>query len=142
MSYSCTVNNIHFDKVFMQEVAKSKAKTFGNGIPLQLVLTFKTISCLPDGQELNTQVIREWYHKFFGVVISLSSISRNVSDLHTLGFVERVVNPFENRRLSWIKLTPTGRRLQKLFIGTTSDWKDVPKLKIENQLKTARSIKI
>ena len=107
-----------------------------------MVLTFKTLSCLPDGQELNTQVIREWYHKFFGVVISLSSISRNVSDLHTLGFVERVVNPFENRRLSWIKLTPTGRRLQKLFIGTTSDWKDVPKLKIENQLKTARSIKI
>ena len=24
MSYSCTTNNIHFDKVFVQEVAKSK----------------------------------------------------------------------------------------------------------------------
>ena len=45
MSYSCTVNNIHFDKVFINEVSKSMSKNvqFANGIPLQLSLTFKTI---------------------------------------------------------------------------------------------------
>ena len=70
MSYSCTVNNIHFDKVFVQEVSKSTNKSvqFSNGVPLQLSLTFKVICSLPDTEELSTNVIREYYHQFFGVV--------------------------------------------------------------------------
>ena len=72
MSYSCTVNNIHFDKVFINEVSKSTSKNvqFANGIPLQLSLTLKVICSLPDTEELSTNVIREYYHQFFGVVIS------------------------------------------------------------------------
>ena len=88
MSYSCTVNNIHFDKVFVQEVSKSTNKNvqFANGIPLQLSLTFKVICSLPDTEELSTNVIRDYYHQFFGVVISTSSVSRMISDLKGLGF--------------------------------------------------------
>ena len=61
MTYSCTVNNIHFDKVFIKEVFKSTSKevSYKNGVPLQLSLTFKVIASLPDTEELSTNVIRE-----------------------------------------------------------------------------------
>ena len=143
MSYSCTVNNIHFDKVFVQEVSKSTNKNvqFANGIPLQLSLTFKTICSLPDTEELNTGMIRETYQTFFGVNISTSSISRMITDLKTLRLIEGIDNPFGSRRKSWIKLTPVGRKLQKLFIGTTSDWKDKPRTIVDRDFKYARSYK-
>ena len=143
MSYSCTVNNIHFDKVFVQEVSKSTNKNvqFANGIPLQLSLTFKTICSLPDTEELNTGMIRETYQTFFGVNISTSSISRMITDLKTLKLIEGIDNPFGSRRKSWIKLTPVGRKLQKLFIGTTSDWKDKPRTIVDRDFKYARSYK-
>ena len=143
MTYSCTVNNIHFDKVFIKEVFKSTKKevSFKNGVPLQLSLTFKVIASLPDTEELSTNVIRETYQTFFGVTISTSSISRMITDLKQLGFVESIDNPFGSKRLSWVKLTPLGRRLQKLFIGTTSDWKDQPRLMVDRQFKQARSMK-
>ena len=143
MSYSCTVNNIHFDKVFVQEVSKSTNKNvqFANGIPLQLSLTFKTICSLPDTEELNTGMIRETYQTFFGVNISTSSISRMITDLKTLRLIEGIDNPFGSRRKSWIKLTPVGRKLQKLFIGTTSDWKDKPRTIVDRDFREARSYK-
>ena len=143
MTYSCTVNNIHFDKVFIKEVFKSTKKevSYKNGVPLQLSLTFKVIASLPDTEELSTNVIRETYQTFFGVTISTSSISRMITDLKQLGFVESIDNPFGSKRLSWVKLTPLGRRLQKLFIGTTADWKDQPRLTVDRQFKQARSMK-
>jgi len=143
MTYSCTVNNIHFDKVFIKEVFKSTKKevSYKNGVPLQLSLTFKVIASLPDTEELSTNVIRETYQTFFGVTISTSSVSRMITDLKQLGFVESIDNPFGSKRLSWVKLTPLGRRLQKLFIGTTSDWKDQPRLMVDRQFKQARSMK-
>ena len=64
-----------------------------------------------------------------------------IADLKGLGFVEAILNPTGSRRLSWVKLTPLGRRLQKLFIGTTSDWKDQPRLMVDRQFKQARSMK-
>ena len=143
MSYSCTVNNIHFDKVFVQEVSKSTNKSvqFSNGVPLQLSLTFKVICSLPDTEELSTNVIRDYYHQFFGVVISTSSISRMIADLKQLRFIEGIENPHGSQKLSWLRLTATGRKLQKLFIGTTSDWKDQPRLMVDRQFKQARSMK-
>ena len=143
MTYSCTVNNIHFDKVFIKEVFKSTKKevSYKNGVPLQLSLTFKVIASLPDTVELSTNVIRETYQTFFGVTISTSSISRMITDLKQLGFVESIDNPFGSKRLSWVKLTPLGRRLQKLFIGTTADWKDQPRLTVDRQFKQARSMR-
>ena len=143
MTYNCTVNNIHFDKVFIKEVFKSTKKevSYKNGVPLQLSLTFKVIASLPDTVELSTNVIRETYQTFFGVTISTSSISRMITDLKQLGFVESIDNPFGSKRLSWVKLTPLGRRLQKLFIGSTSDWKDAPRLMVDRNFKEARSVK-
>ena len=107
MSYSCTVNNIHFDKVFINEVSKSTSKNvqFANGIPLQLSLTFKTICALPDTEELSTNMVRETYQTFFGVNISTSSISRMITDLKTLRLIEGIDNPFGSRRMAWIRLT-------------------------------------
>ena len=56
MSYNCTTNNIHFDKVILQEISKSTRKEvqFKNGIPLQLTLVFKVIMALPDGEPIFT----------------------------------------------------------------------------------------
>jgi len=143
MSYSCTVNNIHFDKVFIQEVSKSTNKEvqFKNGVPLQLALVFKVIATLPDNEPLSSLTIREYYHQFFGVVISTSSISRMIADLKQLRFIEGIENPHGSQKLSWLRLTATGRKLQKLFIGTTSDWKDQPRLMVDRQFKQARSHK-
>ena len=140
MSYSCTVNNIHFDKVFIQEVSKSTNKEvqFKNGVPLQLALVFKVIASLPDTEPLSSLTIREYYHQFFGVVISTSSISRMIADLKQLRFIEGIENPHGSQKLSWLRLTATGRKLQKLFIGTTSDWKDQPRLMVDRQFKQAR----
>ena len=143
MTYSCTVNNIHFDKVFIKEVFKSTKKevSYKNGVPLQLSLTFKVIASLPDTEELSTNVIRETYQTFFGVNISTSSISRMITDLKTLRLIEGIDNPFGSRRKSWIRLTAGGRKLQKLFIGTTSDWKDKPRTIVDRDFKQARSYK-
>ena len=140
MSYNCTTNNIHFDKVLLTEISKSTKKEvqFKNGIPLQLTLVFKVMMSLPDGVLNSSLDVRDFYHKFFGVVISTSSLSRMIADLKDLGFIEGVQNPHGSQKLSWLRLTMKGRRLQKLFIGTTSDWKDQPRLMVDRQYKQAR----
>ena len=140
MSYNCTTNNIHLDKVMLQEISKSTRKEvqFKNGIPLQLTLVFKVIMALPDGTPISSLDVRDFYHKFFGVVISTSSLSRMIADLKELGFVEGIQNPHGSQKLSWLRLTMKGRKLQKLFIGTTSEWKDAPKLLVDRQYKQAR----
>ena len=91
MSLNCTVSSLQFDNALLDEIKKSsggdiKSKHF-NGIPLQLVLSFKTICCLPD-DEVNTRVIAEWYQKMFGVNISGTSISRMIDQLFEYGFVD------------------------------------------------------
>ena len=140
MSYTCTTNNIHFDRVLFQEIKKSTRKEvqFKNGIPLQLTLVFKVMMSLPDGVLHSSLDVRDFYHKFFGVVISTSSLSRMIADLKDLGFIEGVNNPHGSQKLSWLRLTMRGRKLQKLFIGTTSEWKDQPKLLVDRQYKQAR----
>ena len=143
MSYNCTTNNIHLDKVMLQEISKSTKNEvqFKNGIPLQLTLVFKVIMSLPDGTPISSLDVRDFYHKFFGVVISTSSLSRMIADLKELGFVEGIQNPHGSQKLSWLRLTMKGRKLQKLFIGTTSEWKDSPRLLVDRQYKQARSHK-
>ena len=143
MSYNWTTNNIHFDKVILQEISKSTRKEvqFKNGIPLQLTLVFKVIMALPDGEPISSLQVRDYYHKFFGVVISTSSLSRMIADLKELRFIEGINNPHGSQKLSYVRLTMLGRKLQKLFIGTTSDWKDSPRLLVDRQYKQARSHK-
>ena len=143
MSYNCTTNNIHFDKVILQEISKSTRKEvqYKNGIPLQLTLVFKVMMSLPDGVLHSSLDVRDFYHKFFGVVISTSSLSRMIADLKELRFIEGIQNPHGSQKLSYVRLTMLGRKLQKLFIGTTSEWKDSPRLLVDRQYKQARSHK-
>ena len=143
MSYNCTTNNIHLDKVMLQEISKSTKKEvqFKNGIPYQLTLVFKVLMSLPDGEPNSSLAVREYYHKFFGVVISTSSLSRMIADLKELRFIEGIQNPHGSQKLSYVRLTMLGRKLQKLFIGTTSDWKDSPRLLVDRQYKQDRSHK-
>lgn len=143
MSLTCTVSNIQFDFAFNKavETAKKsvsgKTTSFTNGIPNQTVLIFKTVCCLPD-EELNTKVISEWYFKLFGVTISGTSTVRNMAKLADYGLLEITDNPFgKSHKYRWIKLTQSGRKLQKLFMGTTSDWKDKPKLHLDRTIRTA-----
>ena len=140
MSYNCTTNNIHLDKVMLQEISKSTKKEvqFKNGIPLQLTLVFKVMMSLPDGVLHSSVDVRDFYHKFFGVVISTSSLSRMIADLKELRFIEGINNPHGSQKLSYVRLTMLGRKLQKLFIGTTSEWKDSPRLLVDRQYKQAR----
>jgi hypothetical protein len=112
---------------------------FTNGIPNQTVLVFKTICCLPD-EEINTRVIAEWYHKLFGVAISTTSTVRNMSRLSDYGFLDMVDNPHgKSHKYTWIKLTQSGRKLQKLFMGSASEWKDKPRTIVERTIKHAMS---
>lgn len=143
MSLTCTVSNIQFDYAFTQAVNRAKGNIvdkkvtkFTNGTPMQTFLVFKTICCLPD-DELNTAVIKEWYARLFGSAISTTSTVRNVNKLTKYGFVDAVTNPHGSSKYTWVKLTTQGRKLQKLFIGSTSDWKDRPRAVLERQVKTA-----
>jgi hypothetical protein len=145
MSLSCTVSNIQFDYAFndaIKKASKSVGKdttNFTNGIPNQTVLVFKTICCLPD-EEINTRVIAEWYFKLFGVAISTTSTVRNMSRLSDYGFLDMVDNPHgKSHKYTWIRLTQSGRKLQKLFIGSSSDWKDKPRTLIDRTVKSAMS---
>jgi len=145
MSLNCTISNIQFDYAFNDAVKKAsksvsgEATTFQNGIPNQTVLVFKTICCLPD-EEINTRVIAEWYFKLFGVAISTTSTFRNMSRLSDYGFLDMVDNPHgKSHKYTWIRLTQSGRKLQKLFIGSSSDWKDKPRTLIDRTVKSAMS---
>ena len=145
MSLSCTISNIQFDYAFNDATKKASksvgkdATSFQNGIPNQTVLVFKTICCLPD-EEINTRVIAEWYYKLFGVAISTTSTLRNMNRLSDYGFLDMVDNPHgKSHKYTWIKLTQSGRKLQKLFIGSSSDWKDKPRTVVERNVKHAMS---
>lgn len=143
MSLNCTVSNIQFDFAFNKAVENAKrsvsadATNFTNGIPNQTVLVFKTVCCLPD-EEINTRVIAEWYFKLFGVAISTTSTVRNMGRLAEYGLLEIADNPHgKSHKYTWIKLTQTGRKLQKLFIGSASDWKDKPRTIVERTIKAS-----
>ena len=143
MSLNCTVSNIQFDFAFNKavETAKknvsSEVTNFTNGIPNQTVLIFKTVCCLPD-EELNTRVIAEWYYKLFGVSISTTSTVRNMKKLAEYGLLDIADNPHgKSYKYTWIKLTPSGRKLQKLFMGSASDWKDKPRTIVERTIKAS-----
>ena len=145
MSLSCTISNIQFDYAFNDAIKKAsksvgkESTSFQNGIPNQTVLVFKTICCLPD-EEINTRVISEWYFKLFGVAISTTSTVRNMSRLSDYGFLDMVDNPHgKSHKYTWIKLTQSGRKLQKLFMGSASEWKDKPRTIVERTIKHAMS---
>lgn len=146
MSLSCTISNIQFDYAFNEAIRKASANVveddatkFTNGVPNQTVLIFKTICCLPD-DELSSKVIKEWYRILFGMNTTTTSILRNFHKLSDYGFLDLIDNPHDQTtKYSYVKLTQSGRKLQKLFVGSTSDWKDKPRVTIERELKNAMS---
>jgi len=141
MSLNCTISSIQFDYAFYDAIKRASknvkdATTFQNGIPSQTVLVFKTICCLPD--DIHTKIISEWTRKLFGVAVSTTSTVRNLHRLDAYGLIDIVDNPHgKSHKFTWVKLTAQGRKLQKLFVGSTSDWKDKPRTIIHSDLKTA-----
>lgn len=146
MSLNCTISNIQFDYAFHEAIKKASERVsdenltrFSNGVFNQNVLIFKTICVLPD-DEISSAVIREWCKILFGMSTTATSILRNLKTLSGYGFIDMIKNPHDRTtKYSYIKLTATGRKLQKLFIGSTSDWKDKPRVQLDRQVRTAMS---
>ena len=142
MSSSSLISNIQFDTAFLdvlKNVKRDGVKKDGywNGVPLQVSLVFKVICCLPD-EGVDTQFVKETFHLFYKTTMTQTSVSRIADSLEQSGLIENWNNPHGSRRLRWIKLTSLGRRLQKLYIGSTSDWREKPINLIQTQLKTAK----
>ena len=90
--------------------------------------------------EIHTKIISEWTRKLFGVAISTTSTVRNLHRLDDYGLIEIVDNPHgKSHKFTWVKITAQGRRLQKLFIGSSSDWKDKPRTIVDKTLKASMS---
>ena len=142
MSSSSLISNIQFDTAFL-DVLKNvkrdgvKKEGYWNGVPLQVNLVFKVICCLPD-DGVDTQFVKETFHLFYKTTMTQTSVSRIADSLEQCDLIEKWNNPHGSQRFRWITLTSLGRRLQKLYVGTTSDWKDKPINQIQAQLKTAK----
>ena len=119
------VHNLYFDKSFFDVVREVESNTGkdlnGNGVPSHFIMLFKLFCFLPD-EDLTTQRISKEYREIFGKNINQSSISRTVRYLRdTLGLIKYSSNPFGDRRFACIELTPKGKKLQKIFLGSTKE---------------------
>jgi DNA-binding HxlR family transcriptional regulator len=117
------LNNLQFDRMFLDKVATVKTRKpqlYWNGVPYHYVLVFK-ILCLIKDAELSTNRIRSAYRDLFGGGINQSSLSRTLKSLtEDLRIISYVENPHGDVRLTWVRLTQEGKKLQKHFIGSTS----------------------
>ena len=142
MSSSSLISNIQFETalldVFANSNRKDKQAGYWNGVPLQVNLVFKVICCLPD-DGVDTQFVKDTFELFYKKTMTQTSISRTADALKQSGLIENWNNPHGSKRFRWIRLTALGRKLQKLYVGTTSDWKDKPVNQIQTQLKTAKN---
>ena len=142
MSSSSLISNIQFETALLDVFANSnrenKKDGYWNGVPLQVNLVFKVICCLPD-EGVDTQFVKDTFQLFYKKTMTQTSISRTADALEQSGLIENWDNPHGSQRFRWIKLTVLGRKLQKLYVGTTSDWKDKPVSEIQTQLKTAKN---
>ena len=142
MSSSSLISNIQFETalldVFANSNRKDKQAGYWNGVPLQVNLVFKVICCLPD-EGVDTQFVKDTFELFYKKTMTQTSISRTADALKQSGLIENWNNPHGSQRFRWIRLTALGRKLQKLYVGTTSDWKDKPVNQIQTQLKTAKN---
>ncbi len=109
--------------MFLDKVATVKTRKpqlYWNGVPYHYVLVFK-ILCLIKDAELSTNRIRSAYRDLFGGGINQSSLSRTLKSLtKDLKIISYVENPHGDVRLTWVRLTQEGKKLQKHFIGSTS----------------------
>ena len=146
MSLQSTINDIQFEHSFhktIRDVSKKSStfKEYHNGVPHQMVLVFKTICCLPD-RAIKTPVVKKYYELLFGDTLSSTSIIRNFKRLENIGLLDVVDNPHGGElsdKYTWINLTTSGRKLQKKYLGSTSDWKDKPNQQTSTLLRTEMS---
>jgi hypothetical protein len=133
MSLDDTIANVQFDWAFLQSIRNEERdgketgqmKSYYNGIPFQHYILFKTICLMPDRKDgLTTKDVMITMTNVFNLEVSQPAISRGVDSLKQLNLVEGINNPIGNATLAWIKLTNKGRKLQKLLLGSTSEWKD------------------
>lgn len=135
MAVNDTIANIQFDWAFVHSIknqdrtdtveGKGSFKGYANGVPFQHYILFKTICLMPDEKHgLTSKDVATTCTNVFGVGISQPSISRAIQSLKEVGLVEGINNPFASATLAWIKLTNKGRKLQRLFLGSTAEWKD------------------
>jgi hypothetical protein len=133
MSLNDTIANIQFDWAFLQSIRNEERdgketgqmKSYYNGIPFQHYILFKTICIMPDRKDgLTTRDVMNTMTNVFGLEVSQPAVSRAVESLKQLNLVEGINNPIGNATLAWIKLTNKGRKLQRLYLGSTSEWKD------------------
>jgi hypothetical protein len=133
MSLNDTITNVQFDWAFLQSIRNEERdgketgqmKSYYNGIPFQHYILFKTICLMPDTKDgLTTKDVMNTMTNVFGLEISQPAVSRAVDSLKQLNLVEGINNPIGNATLAWIKLTNKGRKLQRLFLGSTAEWKD------------------
>ena len=133
MSLNDTIANVQFDWAFLQSIRNEERdgketgqmKSYYNGIPFQHYILFKTICLMPDTKDgLTTKDVMNTMTNVFGLEISQPAVSRAVDSLKQLNLVEGINNPIGNATLAWIKLTNKGRKLQRLFLGSTAEWKD------------------
>ena len=101
---------------------KANAKLLhANGVPFHYISVFKII-CLSRNEDFSTEKISNTYREIFGSGINQSSLSRTLKYLSkTLGVLDYVDNPHGDVRLTWVKLTSEGKKLQKMFVGSTSE---------------------
>jgi hypothetical protein len=127
-----TISNIQFDWAFLQSVRntergkdKGQMKSYYNGIPFQHYVLFKTICLMPDFKDgLTTKDVMKTMSNVFGLTVSQPAVSRGIESLKQINLVEGINNPVGNATLAWIKLTNKGRKLQRLYLGSTAEWKD------------------
>jgi hypothetical protein len=140
MSINDTISNIQFDWAFLHSIKNqertdkvgadkiesgSSIKGYANGVPFQHYVLFKTVCLMPDNKDgVTTRDLRQTCQNVFGLDISQPAISRAVASLKDVGLLEGINNPVGLATFSWIKLTNKGRKLQRLFLGSTSEWKD------------------
>lgn len=133
MPLNDTISHVQFDWAFLQSIRNEERdgketgqmKSYYNGIPFQHYILFKTICLMPDTKDgLTTKDVMITMTNVFGLEVSQPAVSRAVDSLKQLNLVEGINNPVGNATLAWIKLTNKGRKLQRLFLGSTAEWKD------------------
>ena len=123
-----TCRNLEFDYMMLKYVQeyqdrnktlkpKKPENTFRNGIIYLYVLVFKTLCTLPDNS-MDTDDIRDRYHKLVGQSCNQPSCARALYALDKIGLVKFIKNPF-NKRNKNVKLTKEGKKMQYLLTGST-----------------------
>ena len=118
------IHNLHFDRLFLDKieaVERAKKRTLhANGIPFHYMSVFKVLLCMRE-EQMSTINISETFPKLFGRRINQSSLSRTLQYLSdVLKLAEFVKNDHADKRFTWLRLTPSGKKFQKHLVGSTT----------------------